>query len=236
MNKIINQTQFLNFGIIEFDCVSSTMIIAKDFNENTVIIAQSQSNGKGKTNRLWNSENNGNLYFSFSLNGNNERLDYSQLSFLSGVAMREAILNFNINNSILLKWPNDILINQKKCCGILLEFDTLSKKLVIGIGVNIKEFPTNVMFNSTSLLKENIIVEKYELLKEFLKNFDYLFNEWQKTGFSTIREKWINNCYKLGQTIKVNEKEGVFEDFDKDGTLILRTIDGVLHIKSGDIF
>lgn len=236
MSAIINQIQFSNFDIIEFDSVDSTMTTAKSFNNNTVVLAQSQSSGKGKTNRVWNSENNGNLYFSFILDASNDRLNYSQLSFLSGVAMREAIEKFNKNNSILLKWPNDILINEKKCCGILLEFDILSKRLVIGIGVNVKEYPTNAMFNSTSLTNEKIIVDKYELLKEFLKNFNYLFDEWKKTGFGYIRDNWIKNCYKLGQTIKVNEKEGIFENFDNDGTLILKTKDEVLYIKSGDIF
>jgi len=236
MNRIINQIQFLKYDLIEFDCVDSTMNVAKTFPSNSVVIAQSQSNGKGKSSRVWSSENNGNLYFSLILNANDDKLNYSQLSFLSGLAMREAIEKFNKSNSILLKWPNDILINEKKCCGILLEFDLLSKNLVIGIGVNIKTYPTNTMLNATALAIENINVERYNLLKEFLSNFNYFFDEWKRYGFSVIREKWIKNCYKLGKTIKVNEIEGIFKDLDKDGTLILETKNEVLYIKSGDIF
>ncbi|MDD2840178.1 MAG: biotin--[acetyl-CoA-carboxylase] ligase [Rickettsiales bacterium] len=236
MNKIINQTQFLNYNIIEFDSVDSTMNIVKTFPNDTVIVAQSQSNGKGKSNRIWNSENNGNLYFSLILDANSDKLNYSQISFLSGLAMREAIKKFDKNNSILLKWPNDILINEKKCCGILLEFDILSKSLVIGIGINIETHPINTIFSPTSLKAENIFVERYTLLNEFLSNFNYLFDEWKKYGFSIIREKWIKNCYKLGQKIKVNETVGIFKDLDKDGTLILETIDEVVYVKSGDIF
>lgn len=236
MNKIINQTRFLNYNIIEFDCVDSTMNAIKNFPINTIIIAQSQSNGKGKSSRIWNSENNGNLYFSIILSINDNRLNYSQLSFLSGLAMREAIKKFDKNNSILLKWPNDILINEKKCCGILLEFDILLKSLVIGIGVNIKSYPINTIFNPTSLEAEKIFVERYSLLTEFLNNFSYLFDEWKKYGFPTIRERWLKNCYRLGQKIKVNEEEGIFKDLDKDGTLILETKDKTLYIKSGDIF
>lgn len=236
MNKIINQTQFLNYDIIEFDCVDSTMNVVKNFSANTIVVAQSQSNGKGKSDRVWSSENNGNLYFSVLLNASDDKLNYSQLSFLSGLAMREAIASFDIKNSILLKWPNDILINEKKCCGILLEFDLLSKKLVIGIGVNIKTYPINTMFNATALSNESIDVERYNLLKEFLNNFNRLFDEWKKYGFSVIREKWLKNCYKLNQKIKVNEVEGIFKDLDKDGTLILETKDKILYVKSGDIF
>ena len=216
MNKVINQTQFLNYNIIEFDCVDSTMSVVKTFLENTVVVAQSQSNGKGKSDRVWSSENNGNLYFSFILNANNDKLDYSQLSFLSGLAMREAVMKFNENNSILLKWPNDILVNEKKCCGILLEFDSLSKTLVIGIGVNIKAYPNNTMFNATALSLENINVDRYALLKEFLNNFNCLFDEWKKQGFSPIRDRWIRNCYRLNEKIRVNEVEGIFKDLDKD--------------------
>ena len=234
--NIIKEEKFLNYDIIEYDVVDTTMNAVKNFKANTIIIAQKQTSGKGKGNRVWNSENNNNLYFSLIIEANNNKLDYSQVSFITSVAMRYAISEFdNKNNSIISKWPNDILINNKKAVGILLEFD--NNKLIIGPGVNINFFPDNVNFNATSLKNEGIIVDKYTLLKRFLANFDYLFKEWEQNGFSSIRTKWLKSSYKLHQTIKVGDIEGIFEDIDNDGTLIVKMANGKYHfIKSGDVF
>ena len=110
-------------------------------------------------------------------------------------------------------------------------------KLIIGPGVNINFFPDNVNFNATSLKNEGIIVDKYTLLKKFLANFDYLFKEWEQNGFSSIRMKWLKSSYKLHQTIKVGDIEGIFEDIDNDGTLIVKMANGKYHfVKSGDVF
>ncbi len=234
--NIIKEEKFLNYDIIEYDVVDTTMNVVKNFKANTIIIAQKQTSGKGKGNRVWNSENNNNLYFSLIIEANNNKLDYSQVSFITSVAMRYAISEFdNKNNSIISKWPNDILINNKKAVGILLEFD--SNKLIIGPGVNINFFPDNVNFNATSLKNEGIIVDKYTLLKRFLANFNYLFKEWEQNGFSSIRIKWLKSSYKLHQTIKVGDIEGIFEDIDNDGTLIVKMANGKYHfVKSGDVF
>mgnify|MGYP004702588989 FL=1 len=234
--NIIKEEKFLNYDIIEYDVVDTTMNVVKNFKANTIVIAQKQTSGKGKGNRVWNSENNNNLYFSLIIEANNNKLDYSQVSFITSVAMKYAISEFdNKNNSIISKWPNDILINNKKAVGILLEFD--NNKLIIGPGVNINFFPDNVNFNATSLKNEGIIVDKYTLLKRFLANFDYLFKEWEQNGFSSIRMKWLKSSYKLHQTIKVGDIEGIFEDIDNDGTLIVKMANGKYHfVKSGDVF
>lgn len=234
--NIIKEEKFLNYDIIEYDVVDTTMNVVKNFKANTIVIAQKQTSGKGKGNRVWNSENNNNLYFSLIIEANNNKLDYSQVSFITSIAMRYAISEFdNKNNSIISKWPNDILINNKKAVGILLEFD--SNKLIIGPGVNINFFPDNVNFNATSLKNEGIIVDKYTLLKRFLANFNYLFKEWEQNGFSSIRIKWLKSSYKLHQTIKVGDIEGIFEDIDNDGTLIVKMANGKYHfVKSGDVF
>lgn len=235
--NIINEEKFLNYDIIEYDIVDSTMNVVKNFKPNTVIIAGQQTSGKGKGNRVWNSEYNDNLYFSLIIDANKKFMDYSQVSFITSVAMRYAINEFNTknNSTIVSKWPNDILINNKKVVGILLEFD--NDKLIIGPGVNINFFPDNVNFNATSLKNEGIIVDKYTLLKRFLANFDYLFKEWEQNGFSSIRIKWLKSSYKLHQTIKVGDIEGIFEDIDNDGTLMVKMANGKYHfVKSGDVF
>ncbi|MDR3289980.1 MAG: biotin--[acetyl-CoA-carboxylase] ligase [Rickettsiales bacterium] len=194
---------------------------------NTIIIAQTQTMGKGKANRVWKSENNGNLYFSMSINAD-ANLDYSQISFIVSIALRS-----NIVNSIS-KWPNDILLNDKKCCGLILEKD--KNNLIIGIGVNINEYPQDTNFLATSLKNEGIIVEKYSLLRGFLDSFNYYLNVWLEQGFLPIREEWLKRCYKFGGEIKVNDRVGIFNGFDKDGTLLFKCNNKIEYIKSGDVF
>lgn len=236
--NLINQEKFQNYDIIEYDVVDSTMNVIKNFPENTIIIAQKQEKGRGKGNRIWNSENNNNLYFSLIIKANKTNLDYSQLSFVVSIAMRQAIKTFDKkNNNIISKWPNDILINEKKVCGILLEFDYSTKNLIIGCGVNIDSFPNTAMFKATSLKNEEIFTNKYNILKEFLKNFDFLLKKWEIEGFSPIRELWLKNCYKLNKEILVNEQSGIFIDIDNEGTLIMKLSNGKeIYIKSGDVF
>lgn len=237
--KILNQTKYLSYDIIEYDVVDSTMNVVKNYADRTVVIANRQENGRGKADRKWSSDDSSNLYASIMLNADNEGLDYSQLSFLTGVAIRDTIksLNTKKDNKIVSKWPNDVLINDKKVDGLLLEFDIMNKNLVIGFGININTYPTNTIFPATSLLNEGIITEKYEFLKAFLENFSYLLSLWLDVGFSIIREKWLGGCYRLGEEIKVDNQVGIFETLDNDGTLILKLPNGEIRaIKSGDIF
>ena len=237
--NIINQKTYGKYNIFEYDVVDSTMNVIKTFQENTVIVAQKQESGKGKTGRVWNSENTGNLYFSIIKKTNKTNLDYSQLSFTSSIAMRQSIAKYANNHSIkfISKWPNDILINNKKCCGILLQFERSTNDIIIGIGVNINTYPETANFTATSLKNENIIANKYEILEEFLKNFDFLVSEWENQGFAPIREKWLKNCYKLNEKITVNNTDGIFKNIDKDGTLVIELNNGEFsYIKSGDVF
>lgn len=241
--KIINQISHLNYNLIEYDIVDSTMILAKKFPENTIVIARKQKSGRGKGDRVWESEDNNNLYFSMNVKSDKKKLDYSQLSFLASVAMRQAISAIqtsqpsNIRASIVSKWPNDILINEKKACGILLEMDCANQMLIIGVGVNIDAFPSGTLFKATSLKQEGIITDRYSLLKEFLNNFNFLLKEWIEVGFSSIRDKWISACYRLNQEIEVDCQRGIFRDLDKNGTLILELENGKkIMVKSGDVF
>ena len=235
---LLNQEKFHNYDIIEYDVVDSTMNLVKNFPENTVVIAGKQESGRGKGGRVWNSENNNNLYFSLLLKADKTKLDYSQLSFVVSVALRQAIESFDSkNNSIVSKWPNDILIADKKVCGILLEFDCLTKNLAIGCGVNVDSFPDNAMFKATSLKKEGIFATRYGILREFLNNFDYLLKKWELEGFRPIRELWLKSCYRLNEEIAVNGQKGIFIDIDNDGTLIVKLDDGEnMYVKSGDVF
>ena len=132
--QIVNQRSYLNYNIIEYDIVSSTMDVIKDFTENTVIVAQKQENSRGKAGRVWQSQNGDNLYFSLNILADKKYLEYSQLSFVSSVAMRQAIKEYDKNHNLIVsKWPNDILINNKKTTGIITNINLINNLLILSI-------------------------------------------------------------------------------------------------------
>lgn len=230
------------YEIIYLTEVESTMDSIKHYNINTILYADIQTKGRGKQERVWNSGSDNNLYMSIMIDSSNKNLNYSNLSFLVSVAMIKSFKSLNNDVNIQSKWPNDILVNGKKVVGILLENDLLLKHLIIGIGVNIDYFPKDVMFNATSLKNENIIITKEELIKLFIEQFDFYLENWKQNGFENIQKQWLANAfnYKKEIVIKNNTTEnlvGTFEEFDKNGTLILKLPNNeIKKIYSGDIF
>lgn len=233
---------FTEKNIIHLIETSSTMDDVKKYPLNTVVYADMQNKARGKSDRVWKCKD-GNLYFSFSIDSSKPNLNYFNLSFLSAYCMLEAIKFFDKkNNLIQVKWPNDILVNSKKCVGILLENDFKTKMLVVGIGVNINYFPQlNTIFEATSLENEGIVANKKELLLKFLEIFDYYYMDWLENGFEKIHKKWLENAYNYKDKIKVKITEdkyifGIFDDFDDDGTLSLKLDDKCIKITSGEIY
>jgi len=243
MFNLIKKSFIAEFELLEYDSLENTMDIVKNYKFNTVVMTRDQKNARGKDERKWNTYA-GNLFFSLILNANKKTKDYSQLSFLSAVAMKDT-LSFLIKDNkttIQCKWPNDILLNQKKICGILLKFEPQKNQLIIGIGVNIKHFPKDVIYSATSIYHEGFTdINVQEFLERFLLNFSNLYKIWNDEGFAKIRNKWLKNAYKIKQEITVKSDNidfiGNFEDLNKDGTLILKLLNEKnKEIKSGDIF
>jgi len=246
---------YKNFIIHEFDELSSTNSHAFDLAKNKqifdreVITANTQSAGKGRKGRKWLSEA-GNLYFSIVLMPKNTDISQEnapKLSFLAILALKNAILSLKSekNNKIQLKWPNDLLINKKKSAGILLESAFIGGKcqfLVIGIGLNIKNHPKDVLFESTSLENEGIIAKKDQVLEKFLDEFENLYKSVENLGinksFQNLRKLWLKEAYKINEELEIkldNQKiKGIFETIDQDGNLMLRNNKAV-KISVGDV-
>ena len=228
------------FNIIRIEETTTVMDYIKQFSINTVVITNKQTQGRGKGNRTWISQKSNNLYMAISIDSSNKSINYFNYCFVSAIAMVESLkelIKENINLNI--KWPNDILLNNKKIGGILLENDLQKNILIIGIGININNSPVfdnNILFPPTDIQKEGFTVDKNELINIFLKKFE----QFDVSNFDLIKNKLIQYFYNFGKEIIVkNNNEqiiGVFKDIDLDGSLILDCDATERRFFSGDVF
>lgn len=243
-----DQFSYLHFDILDSTNNEAKRIANNERQGNFLIVADEQTAGRGRVSRTWHSPK-GNLYFSLLLKQKLPLLQAAQLVFLSAIAMGETLeLALNKNGPINLsyKWPNDILVNQAKLGGILLETNVCSDSpicewLVIGIGINLAHHPEleELAYKATSAYALGYKTRPDEILDNFMRNFISCYRLWAVKGFMPIRELWLNKAYKLGQTITVkqNTKEstGVFEGLDEHGNLLLSLNGKNNTIPSGEI-
>jgi len=182
-------TKILGKDIKYFDSVASTMDVAfqlgiEGASEGTVVCAESQTKGKGRLGRSWNSPKAKGIYMSVILRPKLMPADLTQLTLLSAVAVCETVRKF-CNLPAKIKWPNDILINDKKIAGILTELSAEMDRvrfLVIGIGINVNTPLSQLPPNATSI--KNEIGQKssrIDLVQEILQGHDRgSARPWQK--------------------------------------------------------
>lgn len=224
---------------------------AADAPEGTLLVALEQKQGRGRQGRVWHSPV-GNLYMSLLLRPNCSLAKMGELSFVVACALSAALRNIHPDLDVQHKWPNDILVNQAKISGILLESGPLSTApwLVAGMGVNIQSAPADTPYAVTTLREQcqKLGVDRgkasptvADMLNAFTDSFYRLYRQWQKAGFAPVRELWLARAYRLQETVTVklgkHNLEGIFQDLDGDGALILSDSEGQIHrITAGELF
>lgn len=212
--------------------------------DGTLIWAREQTAGRGRRGREWDSPA-GNLYLSLILRPEVPLGEAAQLSFLTAVALYDALGNISEpGHQIHLKWPNDILLQEKKVAGILLESeaggDGQPEWVIVGLGVNVASHPENTAFPATSLSAETWNVSVEETLEAFSRSFLGWANTWVEDGFERVRQTWLNRAFGVGDQIEVRlENEtltGIFKDMDEDGALVLDQSGQERRITAGDVF
>ena len=234
--------------IIEhFSSVNSTnqtaINILEDGRHLDWIVAEEQLNGRGRRSNTWSSPIGG-LYATRILN--DEKIGYSnmsQLSILSSVVAAQTIEEVIGKNLIQLKWPNDIFLEGKKICGILIESMFIENKfyLIIGFGINVRR-PNNHHVESYSYLqeiREEVSVD--ECFDKLIRNFNKIINIWDYgKSFTQFKDYWLMLTRDHGRVIKAKKNnvfiEGVFENIDDQGNLILRVGNKKEIINTGEIF
>ncbi|PLT28356.1 biotin--[acetyl-CoA-carboxylase] ligase [Peribacillus deserti] len=214
--------------------------------EGTLVIADEQTQGKGRLLRTWHSAKTG-IWMSLILRPRIPMQQAPQLTLLAAVAIVQAIED---TTSIFptIKWPNDILINGKKVTGILTEMQAEADRIhsvIIGIGINVnqslEDFPDDIKETATSLaLEEGEPISRTSVIQSFLKHFEILYTLFLKEGFKPIKLLWESYAVSLGKEIKASTLTGVLYGkaigITDDGVLLLKDSLGEIHsIYSADI-
>ncbi|KAB2852893.1 MAG: biotin--[acetyl-CoA-carboxylase] ligase [Ignavibacteriaceae bacterium] len=242
-------TEYIGRNFIYTEEINSTntFLLAKENGQNingTVMLAEKQTEGKGRKGRNWQSAPEVNLLFSILLTNDKSLFKNANLiNFAASLAVSMSVENlYQLKTD--LKWPNDVLINGKKISGILIEAVSQSGKierLVLGIGINVNQNSFQGSFNylPTSLRNElGKMVEREKLLADILNNLEVLL-ERLKNDKNNLIEDWKQKCRMLGNRITITdneiEKSGIFYDIDEDGFLLLQTKDEIEKIHFGDV-
>lgn len=246
------QTKKVGKQIFFLHEVDSTNNLAKELAgygavEGTVVIAETQKTGRGRKGREWCSPK-GSLYFSVILRPECDSCEVVKLVFVAGLAVAE-VLSKKYGLEVAVKWPNDVLVNEKKICGLLSEMSVAGEKVnyvVVGVGVNanvdvVGVFPESLRNIATSLEVElGRKVELNELFRALLESLDVFYEQFLKEGTGKIIDKWKKYAVFLGhQVIVVDEVEtlkGLALDVDNEGALVLKLKDGTLkRVFVGDV-
>lgn len=211
------------------------------------IMARKQTGGRGSRGRNWESEE-GNFFASLLLDTNAPHALLSQLTFVCAIAVRGAIAQFTGDGDqaprLSLKWPNDVLIEDRKVSGILLESHEFEGRriVIIGVGVNCVSHPGETSFPATDLAENGVFADPGDFLPVLTQHLDHWLRLWNDgKGFAAIREQWLAFAKGVGNDIEVRlsgrSLEGVFEALDEHGHLILRHRNGHTEtISTADIF
>jgi BirA family biotin operon repressor/biotin-[acetyl-CoA-carboxylase] ligase len=230
-----------------FDQINSTNLVAEELarggcQEGTVVLADSQTSGKGRKGNAWYSPSGCNLYFSVVLRPDVRKLHY--LPFLCGMAIVNTLQQRSIHSE--LKWPNDVLIRNKKVCGILVQTAFEENRLqyaVAGCGLNVNEmhFPAALMNSATSMSLET--AEHYsreEILAQILLEFEFLYERIDRISWNEFVQElekhspMLNGCDVLIQ-LEDRVIEGITQGLDQHGGLILNVQGQLTTVYSGDV-
>jgi BirA family transcriptional regulator, biotin operon repressor / biotin---[acetyl-CoA-carboxylase] ligase len=202
------------------------------------VSAERQTQARGRLGRPWQSMS-GNLHatlvwpkpqsFSNAL---------ASMALAVGLGVRAAILSKmpQAKSALQLKWPNDLLLEGAKCGGILIEAHSA---LLIGIGVNIAQAPTNTPYKAACLHGFMPSVSVIDVLTALRQTLPPLLKSFAEEGFAALKEQWLHAAYGLGQRIVLEDGQrrivGLFKDIDSTGCLVLENENGDYHAHSGSL-
>ena len=237
-------TNYIGKELYVYKEISSTNTVAKflsmnDAQNGTVVISEKQTKAKGRSGKSWESPLGG-VWLSIVLKPNVEQSRFPLITLATGVAVAKTLEKIGVENPEI-KWPNDIMINGKKVCGILTEavakFNTV-ENVIIGVGIDanldISQLPKELQ-SGTTTLKDELKREGNEnlLIKIFLEEFEKISELFNHEGYEDILKEWRKRSYSIGKIVEVREPFNTYYDgyvvgINKEGALIVEKIDGTL--------
>jgi len=242
--------RYLKGPIHHFESLPSTNDLAKDLGargapEGTVVVAESQTRGRGRLGRDWNSPPGVGLYVSLLLRPPLPPEELPQITLTAAVAAVKAVRRVT-GLAAGIKWPNDLLWQGRKLGGILTEMETEADRirhLVVGLGVNVnnRDFPPELAPTATSLaLAGGGPVSRVRLLTAYLEEFEVLYERFLARAFGDILAEWKEYAVTLGRAVTVRqgprEISGLALEVAPDGALLVQTRPGeIVRVTSGEI-
>lgn len=219
--------------IVELEVVDSTNTYALDSGQvGLLVIASEQTSGRGRLGRSWFSPRGSNIYMTLTVDSTDSRLP-----LIAGVAVREAISGIVKGLApIEIKWPNDILADGKKICGILCE----SRKFTaIGIGVNVNQRDWLPDLRGRVVSLADIVggaLDKDQVLEQILGSMDKWYSLFSRQGFDPVRKDFLLYGLLKGYTITTEEGlPGEIVDLDMQGHLLMNVWGSLREFVSGSI-
>lgn len=245
-------TKYIGRKVVYFDSIDSTNNEAKKLaslgeNEGAVVIAEEQKMGRGRLGRQWISPKYKGIWMSLILRPDINPIHISKITQVAAAAVCKALIDLHID--VAIKWPNDIVLNNKKVCGILTEMSGELNRVnyvIVGIGINVnieaEEFEEDVKKIATSLkIEVKKHIERKKLVASILNNFEELYEEF--TSNESI-DKSIKICKEysalIGKEVKIIERGNEIIckviDLSKEGRLIVEHDNGrIEEIISGEV-
>jgi BirA family biotin operon repressor/biotin-[acetyl-CoA-carboxylase] ligase len=211
-----------------------------------VLVAEAQTSGRGRMGRTWTAPPRSGLAFSVLLPPEESVTRLGWLPLVAGVAVVSALRGFAEVEGIgrgrmgdaALKWPNDVLIGERKLAGILAQ--RVEAGVIIGIGLNVSLSPDELPVpTATSLAIEDAPTDRDPLLRAILRELATRHEEFQ-SGEAAVRETYRELCSTLGRQVRVELPDGLVlvgeaTDIEEAGRLVVRTSDGEHLLSAGDV-
>lgn len=230
------------FQVLHYDTIDSTSdevrrLAREGAAHGTVVHADEQKSGRGRLARAWYSPP-GNLYLSALLRLDLPAARLAELSFVAAVAVAETVAGLlPARAEIVVKWPNDVLVEGGKIAGILLE--NVDGVTILGIGLNVLLAPTTAGYKTATIAGCGGIATVDGARDLLLHELERLITHWLDQGFAPIRQAWLDRSYPLGTMLRVSVGgqvvEGAFVGLDQDGALLLDMAEGPRRIVVGDV-
>jgi len=231
--------------------IDSTNILARRLAEQgardgEIVIAEAQSQGRGRMGRRWQSPPFANLYLSVILRPRLLPANAPQITLMAAVALAETAAGFT--RGVAIKWPNDILVGGKKLAGILTEASCNAERLdyvVLGIGVNLNyrlaAMPDEIRLRATSLAElTGKSVSREDFFRRLIHALDRCYGELEEGGFARLAPRWAAHFELRGRRVRVESLDqstiGTAVGIDDDGALLIEDLQGARQrVLAGDV-